>query len=109
MNDGNQKVFHTLLNACRMTKFFFLLGGELVENLFQGGLRDGVILNKQFLFTRLDRAKHLPEAATRGLITEGGNFNTHLGELTLAQDKSAKGFHQKRHQIIETLFQNPPS
>ncbi len=42
----------------RRPRLLVLLGRELVENLLQRGLRDGVLLNAQFHFARLHGGEH---------------------------------------------------
>ena len=79
------------------------LCGELVEDLLQTGLRDGVVLHAQLGLARLDSPEHSPELAALGhlRVSVGGHLHTQLGQLSLTQHEPAELALQEGRDAVE--------
>ena len=89
--------------------FLFLLGGELVENLLQTGLRDRVVHDAQYLLVAFDQPEERGEGAHSGAIFfENRYLHTYFRDLALPNLERAEVSLKKPEKIVHFLFQQQP-
>lgn len=96
-------------DADSIASLFLLLRRELIEDLFEGRLRDGVVQNKETLLVPLDQTEHLRESSPGGSIFFICRYlHSYLADLPLTHLNASEVAREEVEQRVHAGLQEVP-